>query len=310
MSTTTPRCSSRTRRATGSPRWSARPSPMTVRDTRFLPSEGYLLQLDQDVAGLGGDNRFLRHEGEADWYYSLPQGLGAQPRRPPAATSTAIGGEDVHLANRFFLGGATLRGFAVWRRRPARHRHRRLAGRQSLLYRHGRAALSAGPAGRAAHLRADLRRCRHARPTSTSTARRSRTAHALRVGAGFGFSWLSPLGPLAVDIAQAIVKEDERQDRDLPRVVRHPLLSSRSEIEHVRGLPGASACPRDRALAWRDRPRRPVQAQEKLPPAVAAVIDYTGSCAKSKAGQEHPRPDRGPAQGLPGPDRQRRASVS
>ena len=36
------------------------------RDIRFLPSEGYYLRLDQDVAGLGGDNRFIRHEGRAD----------------------------------------------------------------------------------------------------------------------------------------------------------------------------------------------------------------------------------------------------
>ena len=32
------------------------------RDVKFLPTEGYFIKLDQDVAGLGGDNKFLRHE--------------------------------------------------------------------------------------------------------------------------------------------------------------------------------------------------------------------------------------------------------
>ena len=31
----------------------------------------------------------------------------------------------------------------------------------------------------------------------------------LRVGAGVGLSWLSPLGPLAIDFAQAVKKEDK-----------------------------------------------------------------------------------------------------
>ena len=32
-----------------------------------------------------------------------------------------------------------------------------------------------------------------------------------RVGAGIGLSWLSPLGPLSIDFAQAVVKKDEDQ---------------------------------------------------------------------------------------------------
>ena len=41
------------------------------RDDRFLPSGGYFLKLDQDLAGLGGDNRFIRHEARAEYYYSI-----------------------------------------------------------------------------------------------------------------------------------------------------------------------------------------------------------------------------------------------
>ena len=33
--------------------------------------EGYICSLDQDLAGLGGDNRFIRHEVRAEYYYSI-----------------------------------------------------------------------------------------------------------------------------------------------------------------------------------------------------------------------------------------------
>jgi outer membrane protein insertion porin family len=31
----------------------------------------------------------------------------------------------------------------------------------------------------------------------------------LRAAAGIGLSWLSPLGPISIDLSQAILKEDE-----------------------------------------------------------------------------------------------------
>jgi outer membrane protein insertion porin family len=82
-----------------------------VRDVRFLPSEGYILRFDQDLAGLGGDNAFLRHELRGDFYYAF---------FPNVVLNLGGGGgyifgldEDVTLANRFFVGGQSLRGFRV-----------------------------------------------------------------------------------------------------------------------------------------------------------------------------------------------------
>ena len=111
MSTTTRRCSSRTRRGSAPPRWSARPSPTTGATTRFLPSEGYYLRFDQDLAGLGGDNRYHPPRGRA------PSTTTRSSRTVVASLSGSggyirgIAGEDVHLSNRFFVGGNNLRGF-------------------------------------------------------------------------------------------------------------------------------------------------------------------------------------------------------
>ena len=177
------------------------------RDTRFLPSEGYLLRLDQDVAGLGGDNRFLRHEARADWYYSL--------RRDWVVNLAAAGGyifgfagEDVHLSNRFFIGGTSLRGFEYGGVGP-----RDTDTGDSLggnLYYTGTAELRF-PLGLPEELRifgrgyvdaGSLTDIDVSGPTLEDSGN-------IRVGAGLGLSWLSPLGPLAVDISQAVVKDRE-----------------------------------------------------------------------------------------------------
>src|SRR5918994_2587958 len=80
-----------------------------VRDTRFLPSDGYLIRLEQDVAGLG-DTQFIRHEATGSYYYPFtPDWVLNLAAR--AGYIFGYGGENVRLFDRFFLGGQSLRGF-------------------------------------------------------------------------------------------------------------------------------------------------------------------------------------------------------
>jgi outer membrane protein insertion porin family len=175
------------------------------RDTRFLPSEGYLLRLDQDLAGLGGDNRFLRHEGRADYYY---------PFRPDVVLNVGAGagyvfgfaGEDVRIANRFFLGGATLRGFQYGGLGPRDEETDDALGGN--LYYAGTAEIRF-PLGLPEELRIFGRSFVDAGTLTeidVSGDDLEDTGN-LRVGAGIGLSWLSPLGPLSIDLAQALVKD-------------------------------------------------------------------------------------------------------
>lgn len=177
-----------------------------LRDTRFLPSEGYVLRLDQDVAGVGGDNRYLRHEGRADFYYAfipdLVLNLGGG-----VGYIFGFAGEDVRLANRFFIGGSSLRGF-----RAAGIGPRDTATGDALggnFYYTGTAELRF-PLGLPEELRMFGRAFVDAGtlteidvngPTLEDTGN-------LRVGAGVGLSWLSPLGPLSIDFSQALRKDD------------------------------------------------------------------------------------------------------
>ena len=175
------------------------------RDVRFLPSDGYYLRLDQDVAGLGGDNRFLRHEGRTEYYYpffpDVVLNLGAN-----AGYIFGFAGEDVRLSNRFFIGGNNLRGFQFGGIGPRdSETDDKLGGN---LYYVGTAELRF-PLGLPEELRifgrtfvdaGSLEEIDVSGPTLDENK-------GLRAAAGFGFSWLSPLGPLSIDFAQAFLKE-------------------------------------------------------------------------------------------------------
>ncbi|MDX6751032.1 outer membrane protein assembly factor BamA [Geminicoccaceae bacterium 1502E] len=177
------------------------------RDTRFMPSEGYYLRLDQDVAGLGGDNRFLKHDARADYYYPFTPNwvlnLGAS-----AGYILGYGGEDVHLSNRFFLGGQNFRGFEYGGIGPRDSKTDDALGGNA--YYVGTAELRF-PLGLPEELRIFGRTFAEA-GTLTDIDIDSKNitdSGNMRVSGGFGLSWLSPLGPLSIDFANAFVKEDE-----------------------------------------------------------------------------------------------------
>ncbi len=176
------------------------------RDTRFLPSSGYLLRLDQDVAGLGGDNRFLRHEGRADWYYSLAKNwvinLGGG-----AGYIFGFAGEDVRLSDRFFLGGSSLRGFESAGIGP-RDTDTQDALGGNLFY-VGTAELRF-PLGLPPELNIFGRSFIEAGSLTEIDVDGPTLADSgnIRASVGVGLSWLSPLGPLAIDLGFPIVKDN------------------------------------------------------------------------------------------------------
>ena len=177
------------------------------RDVRFLPTEGYYIRFDQDVAGLGFDNRFIRHEVRMEYYYPLFPDVVAS-LSGSAGHIFGILGEDVRLPNRFFIGGSNLRGFQFGGVGPRdSETDDRLGGNT---YYVGSAELRF-PLGLPEELRifgrtfvdaGSLRTVDVSGPTLDES-------NGLRVAAGVGLSWLSPLGPLSVNFAQAVKKESK-----------------------------------------------------------------------------------------------------
>ena len=82
-----------------------------VTNSKLDPTEGYVLRLENELAGIGGDADYLRtkiggtyyHPIVDKWIFSL---LGE------AGYIFGIKEDDVRINERFYIGGSTLRGFA------------------------------------------------------------------------------------------------------------------------------------------------------------------------------------------------------
>ncbi len=79
------------------------------RDSRLDPREGYIGQFTTEIAGAGGDERFLRLKAKGAYYYPIDNDWGLSLL---GQAGYIIGlGQDVSIAERFFIGGHTFRGF-------------------------------------------------------------------------------------------------------------------------------------------------------------------------------------------------------
>jgi outer membrane protein insertion porin family len=81
-----------------------------VRDSKIDPTDGYLVSLSNDVAGAGGTSHYLRTNVNATTYYPVFE-------ESVLSFGGRIGyivgfGEDIHLNDRYFLGGDSFKGFA------------------------------------------------------------------------------------------------------------------------------------------------------------------------------------------------------
>lgn len=76
------------------------------------PTRGFDLSLDQDLAGVGGDVRFVRTRLSGNAYRGLVKDLVLSAHLD-AGYITGWGGQDVRINDRFFKGGLSFRGFDV-----------------------------------------------------------------------------------------------------------------------------------------------------------------------------------------------------
>jgi outer membrane protein insertion porin family len=80
-------------------------------DNTKSPTNGFNSQLRQDLAGLGGDVKFLRTSEDVRYYQSLSNDLVGLVRGQ-GGYITGWGGQQVPLTNSFFGGPTMVRGFA------------------------------------------------------------------------------------------------------------------------------------------------------------------------------------------------------
>ncbi len=175
------------------------------RDNRFAPTSGWFWRFNQDVAGLGGDDHFLRHEVMGEYYYSIA------PKWTLAFTGStghiASLDDDVRINHRFFVGGRDLRGFDDAGIGP-----RDTTTGDSLggnLFWTGSAELRF-PLGLPEELGfmgaafIDAGSLWEVDDSGSEVA----DDDSVRMSAGLGLAWSSPFGPIRIDFATPIIEED------------------------------------------------------------------------------------------------------
>lgn len=175
------------------------------RDNRQDPRDGYFVQLSNDVAGVGGDERFIRTRLRGGYYFPITDIWNFAVF---AQAGHIIGlGEDVNIAERFFVGGNNFRGFGRDGVGP-----RDLTSNDSLggnKYYVGTAEVTfpnglPDDLGVRTFLFTDVGSLWDVDATGSDVA----DDNSVRASVGVGVSFVTAFGQIRVDTAQAVLKED------------------------------------------------------------------------------------------------------
>lgn len=175
------------------------------RDRILNTTNGYLLQVETDLAGLGGSVRHFRNTAQASTFYPIAdQWIVSLTGKAGLITDL---GKDILLSERYFIGGNDVRGFETAGIGPrdiatddALGGEWMYAGSFGLKFPTGLPA-ELGVSGR---LFTDFGSSGGLSPVNATTEDES----SLRMGIGAGVTWESPFGPLGLDFAYPILRED------------------------------------------------------------------------------------------------------
>jgi outer membrane protein insertion porin family len=192
------------------------------RDSKVDPHSGYLASIGTDVAGVGGNARFVRTNANGQYFIPLDRFTGNSDWG--IAVTGSVGylfnlGRQEQIIDRFFLGGDNLRGFQIGGAGP----HDAVTGdplggrflwTESTELRFplpispdlgisGRAFVDVGSLTEASFQNPGV--CHE--PTAGNPPCSIFASSAPRVGAGVGISWHTQFGLLNVDLAPFVVKQ-------------------------------------------------------------------------------------------------------
>ncbi len=174
------------------------------RDSRLRPKDGYLVKMMNDVAGLGGNVRYFRNQLKAAHYNELATNyifsLGGQ-------VGHILGiSQDVKIPDRFVLGGKNLRGFANVGAGPRDIVTDDSLGGEWIYFGSTQLEFPLGlpnELGISGRLFSDFGSLGSVNPSNSNI----KDTGNVRVSAGAGLGWISPFGPINVDLGWALKKE-------------------------------------------------------------------------------------------------------
>ncbi|WP_338069530.1 outer membrane protein assembly factor BamA [Allostella humosa] len=175
------------------------------RDSRMDPTDGYYVTLATDLAGLGGDRHFLKPKLSAGYYFpiSLPWVLSVRGEVGHIVSFD----DEVRLTDRYFIGGDNCRGFRNSGVGPRDTGTKDALGGNTYYTATTELTFPLGlpqEFGLAGRVFGDACSLWNSDSKGDDVADKN----SIRFATGIGLSWKSPLGPIRLDFAVPVLKED------------------------------------------------------------------------------------------------------
>jgi len=186
-------------------------------DNRQKPNRGHRAVLNQDVAGLGGNVKYIRTQASYNYFVPI---YGRWIFGAKAEGGHILGlGQDVRINDRFFLGNPRMRGFEQAGIGPRDNLTTDALGGNVFYKGSLEIHIPLGSGARELGIEASMFVDAGAlftidlanelfNPATQLTHRIVADTPKPRVSAGVGFTWTSPFGPFRVDFAQAILSDE------------------------------------------------------------------------------------------------------
>jgi outer membrane protein insertion porin family len=180
-------------------------------DNQIMPTKGYLLKLNQSLAGLGGNSKYIKNVLAANYYYPVMEEVLTLKIAGSAGAINSLG-QPIRVDENFYLGDASFRGFEYGGLGP-RDKATQDALGGTMFYK-GTTELTF-PLGLPEEFdvsgavfsdfgnvwNIDLKK------GSSYSSNQYYNSKSIRASAGIGFLWVTRMGPLRIDFAKAIKKE-------------------------------------------------------------------------------------------------------
>jgi outer membrane protein insertion porin family len=176
-----------------------------TRDFKFSPTSGYVATMNNDLAGLGGNVRFTKNVIGGEIYFTpldeITFGIVSE-----AGIAQGLG-QKLRVNDKFHLGGTSLRGFEYGGVGP----HSKLGNRDDLggdrLFTLSTEATFPLGISRELGIRGSVFLDSGTTWDSKETSSNVYNDKGMRVAAGFGFGWASPMGLIRVDFGFPLIKK-------------------------------------------------------------------------------------------------------
>lgn len=181
-------------------------TPALTRDSRdnFLdPHRGSRNSIYVTYAGLGGSNNFLKTNLDSAWYF--PISATTFHLRGRYGYATGVGGKPLPLYERFYVGGIyTIRGLGFGEAGPRDNNGSVIGGTKQIIFN----------AEYIFPLVSEIRLKGLVFFDAGKAYDSSKNSGSLRYTSGFGFRWISPIGPLRLEYGRNLAaKEGEKKGR-------------------------------------------------------------------------------------------------